>query len=139
MIGVIAPGPMGPDTPTTEGVVVIAAIGTVGSVVINVADYEGQKTFWTSFLDVGVAREFPGFCWLEPQHAGGVSVALQHSPDPGPSNGRLHLDTGVADLDEAQAAIEALGGSHEEDHEIMGFRWKIMADPEGNRFCIAPG
>jgi len=118
----------------------MAGIGSVGSVVINVADYEGQKTFWQAFLGVGVAREFPGaFCWLEPQHEGGVSVALQHSPEPGPTDGRLHLDTGVADLTEARAAIEALGGSHVADHEIMGFPWTIMADPEGNRFCIATG
>jgi catechol 2,3-dioxygenase-like lactoylglutathione lyase family enzyme len=113
------------------------AIGTVGSVVINVTDYEAEKAFWTSFLGVGTAREFPGFCWLEPQHQGGVSVALQQSPDPGDLSGRVHLDTGVADLAAAEAAVIQLGGSHVEDHEIMGFAWKIMADPEGNRFCIA--
>ena len=112
-------------------------IGTVGSVVINVSDFEGQKAFWTGFLGVGVAREFPGFCWLEPQHEGGVSVALQQSADPGDLGGRVHLDTGVADLAAAEAAVIGLGGSFVEDHEIMGFAWKIMADPEGNRFCIA--
>jgi predicted enzyme related to lactoylglutathione lyase len=113
------------------------AVGTMGSVVINVSDYEKEKAFWMAFLGVGVAREFPGFCWLEPQHDGGVAVALQLSEDPGDNAGRLHIDTGVADVDEARAAVEALGGSHCEDHEIMGFRWAIMADPEGNRFCIA--
>lgn len=49
----------------------------------------------------------------------------------------MHLDTGVADLDEAQARAEALGGSLVETHEIMGFTWRVMADPEGNEFCIA--
>ncbi len=113
-------------------------IGTVGAVVINAADFEGLKSFWQAFLGVGVAREIDGFfCWLEPQHEGGVSVAIQLSEDPGPAVGRVHIDTGVDDLDAAQAQIEALGGSHLEDHEIMGFTWKIMADPEGNRFCIA--
>jgi catechol 2,3-dioxygenase-like lactoylglutathione lyase family enzyme len=115
----------------------MTTIGTIGSVVINVADYEKEKAFWQSFLGVGVAREFPGFCWLEPQRPGGISVALQKSPDPGDPAGRVHLDSLVADLAEARTAIEALGGSHVEDHEIMGFRWEIMADPEGNRFCIA--
>ncbi len=113
------------------------AVGTIGSVVINVNDYGKEKAFWQAFLDVGVAREFPGFCWLEPQHPGGVSLALQRSSDPGETGGRVHLDTGVADLAAAQARIEELGGSHLADHEIMGFQWKIMADPEGNRFCIA--
>jgi predicted enzyme related to lactoylglutathione lyase len=114
------------------------AIATVGSVVINVNDMETEKAFWTTLLGVGVARDIAGlFVWLEPQHPGGVSVALQVSDDPGEPAGRLHIDTGVPDIAEARATIEGLGGSHVEDHEIMGFRWAIMADPEGNRFCIA--
>lgn len=115
----------------------MAAVGSLGSVVINVTDMERERAFWSEYLGVGVLREFPGFCWLEPQRAGGISLALQHSPDPGAPAGRLHLDTGVDDIDAAQAEIERLGGSHLEDHEIMGFHWKVMADPEGNRFCIA--
>ena len=111
---------------------------TVVTVVINVVDYEGEKAFWLSLLGVGIAREVPGFfCWLEPQHEGGISVALQLVPDPTPDRNRVHIDTGVKDLDEAQARIVELGGSHLEDHEIGGFRWKVMADPEGNEFCIA--
>jgi predicted enzyme related to lactoylglutathione lyase len=110
----------------------------ITTVVINVVDYEREKAFWSAVLGVGIAREIPGFfCWLQPQHEGGISVALQTVPDPTAGRNRLHLDTGVADLDAGQAGIIALGGSHLEDHEIGGFRWKVMADPEGNEFCIA--
>jgi predicted enzyme related to lactoylglutathione lyase len=112
-------------------------VATVGSVVINVVDMEREKAFWGAVLGVDVAMELPGFCWLAPQHEGGVSVALQVVADPTPGRNRLHLDTGVADLDVAQARIEELGGSHLESHEIAGFRWRVMADPEGNEFCIA--
>ena len=80
------------------------AVGTLGSVVLNVTDLDKEKAFWMAFLGVGVAREFPGFCWLEPQHPGGVSVALQTSDDPGDLAGRVHLDTGVADVDAALGA-----------------------------------
>lgn len=112
---------------------------TVATVVINVVDFEQEKAFWQALLGVGVAREFPGFVWLEPQHEGGISVALQQVAEATPGRNRLHLDSGVADLDVAQASIEALGGSLVEEHEIMGFRWRVMADPEGNEFCIAVG
>ena len=112
---------------------------TVATVVINVTDSDREKRFWQALLGVGIAREFPGgFCWLDPQHDGGVSVALQSVDDPTPGRNRLHLDTSVADLETAQARIIELGGSHVEDHEVMGFAWKVMADPEGNEFCIAP-
>jgi predicted enzyme related to lactoylglutathione lyase len=110
---------------------------TIGTVVINVSDYETEKAFWSAVLGVGVAREFPGFCWLEPQHEGGVSLALQRVEDPTPGRRRLHLDSAVPDIAAARDRIVELGGSHVEDHEIMGFHWTVMADPEGNEFCIA--
>jgi predicted enzyme related to lactoylglutathione lyase len=113
-------------------------VPTVASVVINVVDYEREKAFWTGLLGVDVAREFPGaFVWLRPQHEGGISVALQKVDEPKEGRNRVHLDTGVDDLDAAAARVEELGGGFVEDHEIMGFAWKVMADPEGNEFCIA--
>ena len=113
-------------------------IARVATAVINVIDYQREKDFWSALLGVGVAREVPGFfCWLEPQHEGGISVALQKVPDPTPGRNRVHFDTGVADLEKAQEQIVELGGSHLEDHEVAGYRWKVMSDPEGNEFCIA--
>ena len=112
-------------------------VATIGSVVINVVDFEKEKAFWTALLGVGVGMGFPGFCWLEPQHEGGIQVALQQVADPTPGRNRLHIDTGVDDLDAAEARIVILGGAKLEDHEIAGFRWRVMADPEGNEFCIA--
>ncbi|MGE3620503.1 MAG: VOC family protein [Acidimicrobiia bacterium] len=116
----------------TDGVV------KVGAVVINVRDYERSKAFWSALLGVPTSREFPGFfCWFEPQHPGGVSVALQQVDRPTPGRNRVHLDTVVPDLDAAVARIVELGGAHLEDHDVAGFDWKVMADPEGNEFCIA--
>lgn len=78
---------------------------SVRSVVINVANYEKEQAFWSQLLGVAIAREFPGFCWLEPQHQGAISVALQQVRDPTPGRNRLHLDTGVEDLGAAHARI----------------------------------
>ena len=111
---------------------------TIGSVVINVIDLEREKEFWTALLGVGVDREVPGFfLWLEPQHRGGISLALQKVNESTPGRNPVHIDAGVSDLAEAATRVEALGGSHIEDHEFADFRWKVMADPEGNEFCIA--
>ena len=110
---------------------------TLNTVVVNVVDLERERAFWSAMLGVGVAMEFPGFCWLAAQHEGGVQLALQQVTDPTPGRNRLHLDTSVPDLDAAEARIVELGGSRLEEHEIAGFRWRVMADPEGNEFCIA--
>ena len=52
----------------------------------------------------------------------------------------LHVDLEVDDLDRAFAKIAALGGSAISDVLQMpgGYRWRVMADPEGNEFCIVP-
>jgi len=111
---------------------------TVSSVVINVVDYERQKAFWTAVLGTEVANEHaPYFCWLRPQHPGGISVALQTVEDPTEGPRRLHIDADVGDIDVAKAKILDLGGSVVADREINGFHWTTMADPEGNEFCIA--
>lgn len=114
-------------------------VGTVSAVVINVVDLEKEQKFWSEYLGVGVAREVPGFfVWLEPQHKGGISVALQLSETHSEGRNPVHLDSYVDDVAAARKRIEELGGSHVEDHEIFDFAWTIMADPEGNVFCIAP-
>jgi predicted enzyme related to lactoylglutathione lyase len=111
----------------------------VGSVVINTADHDRLVTFWSRLLGVEIAHSSPPFfTWLKPQHEGGISVAIQAVPDPTPGRRRLHLDTYVTDMDAAVARVLELGGSHVEDHEIDGFAWKVMADPDGNEFCLAP-
>jgi predicted enzyme related to lactoylglutathione lyase len=112
----------------------------IGSVVINTTDHDTLVAFWSALLGVEVAHSIPPFfTWLKPQREGGISVAIQAVPDPTPGRRRLHLDMGVSDVDAAVARVLELGGSHVEDHEIEGFAWKVMADPDGNEFCIAPG
>ena len=111
---------------------------TVGSVVINVIDFERQKTFWGAVLGSDVAKQIaPFFAWFRPQHEGGISVALQSVDSPTEGPRRLHLDTKVPDISTAKDRIIELGGSHVADHEIDGFHWTVMADPEGNEFCIS--
>lgn len=109
----------------------------VGTVVINVNDMATEKAFWREVLGVGVQHEIGDFfTWFQPQTPGGVGVALQLVEDPKVGTNRLHLDTSVPDMEAARKRIEELGGSHVQDHDMAGFRWTIMADPEGNEFCI---
>jgi predicted enzyme related to lactoylglutathione lyase len=109
----------------------------VASVVINTTNEENLANFWSRLLGVEIGHRVPGFIWLRRQRAGGYSIAFQHVDEPTPGRRRLHLDTSVADIDEATAKIIELGGAQVEDHEVGGFRWRVMADPDGNEFCIA--
>ena len=50
---------------------------------------------------------------------------------------RVHLDVTAEDREEFVAYVETLGGSRVADHETGGFHWTIVADPEGNEFCVS--
>ena len=69
----------------------------------------------------------------------GLTVGFQHVPEAKVGKNRLHVDLVVEDLDTATTEIEALGGRRLEPgspRELEGFRWRVMADPEGNEFDI---
>ncbi len=41
-----------------------------------------------------------------------------------------------AEIGEAAAEVEAAGGQRVGEHENGPIRWVVMADPEGNEFCV---
>ncbi len=65
-------------------------------------------------------------------------LRFQRVPEPKAVKNRLHLDVSVADLDAARERVEALGGRRRsaEPFAEYGYRWLVMADPEGNEFCL---
>ena len=117
----------------------MSVVPRVGSVVINAHDHDLLVEFWSNLLDVEAVSSFPPF-WttLAAQREGGVTIPIQKVPDPTEGRNRLHMDMAVDDIDAVVARVEELGGSFLEDHSVNDFAWKVMADPEGNEFCIAP-
>lgn len=113
------------------------SIAQVHGVMVNTTDPAKLSKFWSEVLGVKVRRDIGDFVFLEPQQKGGVSINFQKVTDPTEGRRRLHFDTSVADLEAATKKIIELGGSHLEDHEVPGFAWRVMTDPDGNQFCIA--
>jgi predicted enzyme related to lactoylglutathione lyase len=113
---------------------------SVGYLVIDAVDPEQLARFWCGALDVGVDSVIGDgqFLVLTPT-AEGLVVGFQRVPESKTLKNRVHLDLIVSDLDAATSEIETLGGSWVEPgqtRELEGFRWRCMADPEGNEFDI---
>ena len=51
---------------------------------------------------------------------------------------RVHFDIETPDIDSEAARLESLGARRldTEVREEHGTRWFVMADPEGNEFCV---
>ena len=116
--------------PIAEGVVL-----ETGAVVLDVSDIERQAAFWGALIgeNPGPLRSEGG--WLTVGSLGPATIlVLQKVPETKIVKNRLHLDFGVADVDQAVREIVALGGSRISEPRRGG--GVTMADPEGNEFCI---
>jgi predicted enzyme related to lactoylglutathione lyase len=113
----------------------------VGFIVIDTTDPEGLATFWRTLLGVGVGSTIgDGQYVVLSATKGGYTLAFQRVPEAKDGKNRLHLDLDVPDLDAATAEVESLGGRWLEPsntRDLDGFRWRLMADPQGNEFDIA--
>ena len=113
---------------------------SVGYLVIDAADPDRLAQFWCGLLDVSVdATIGDGQFMVLSAARDGLTVGFQRVPEAKAGKNRLHLDLVVGDLDQATTEVEALGGRWLEPgstRELEGFRWRCMADPEGNEFDI---
>ena len=68
----------------------------------------------------------------------GPRLYFQAVAEPKSAKNRVHLDIsrGDQELDEAIAEYVAAGAAFTGYGEHPGNRWAVMADPEGNEFCI---
>jgi predicted enzyme related to lactoylglutathione lyase len=112
----------------------------VGYLVIDTTNPQEIAPFWCGLLGVAVAESIGDgqFIVLAPT-ADGLTVGFQQVPEAKSGKNRLHLDLVVTDLDASTAEIEKLGGrwlQPGQTHELEGFRWRCMADPQGNEFDI---
>ena len=114
----------------------------VGVVVLGVTDVKRAADFWQAALGYSVREDgFGGWSTvLVPPDGSGTRIALQRSDSPPEHHPRLHLDLHVADASEQSAETErlvSLGAVpvewdlYPEDPDFV-----VLADPDGNRFCI---
>ncbi len=116
------------------------AVGRLEAITIDCADALGLARFWAAIFDtemVSAVGEGPTYVDLRPV-PGVPTLRFQRVPEPKSVKNRVHLDVEVSDLDEACAQVELLGGRRisAQVFDEFDYRWIVMADPEGNEFCL---
>ncbi|EMF02604.1 VOC family protein [Streptomyces mobaraensis NBRC 13819 = DSM 40847] len=116
---------------------------SIGSLVLGVDDMERAAGFWSRALGC-VPRDGAvdaSFTVLVPSAGGsGVQLALMRSETAAERYPRVHLDLYAADAAEQAAEVERLVGLGAERVEWDRYPedpdFVVLADPEGNRFCV---
>jgi predicted enzyme related to lactoylglutathione lyase len=106
----------------------------INCVIVDCLDPEGLAAFWSALLGRSIAGRTGPYVWLE--RVGGLGMGFQKVAEPTVGKNRLHLDLASVDPVAEQQRIEALGGRRLPEYAPSGFL--VMADPEGNEFCVIP-
>ncbi|WP_327730699.1 VOC family protein [Streptomyces sp. NBC_00487] len=113
----------------------------IGSVVMGASDVRRAAAFWTKALGY-VPREEPEDDWVVLVHprGTGAQLSLGRSETPVQERPRVHLDLYAGNAEEQAAEVERLldlGATRVDwDDYPEGADFVVLADPEGNRFCV---
>ena len=102
---------------------------------------EELAEFWAAALDYVSIGSAGAYVVLLPNGRPGPKLLLQRVPEAKTVKNRMHLDIDAADIEAEADRLERLGARRIvvdplDEHDT---RWILMADPEGNEFCVCDG
>lgn len=104
---------------------------------LDCSDLATSSAFWQAALQYSLAGE------IEDKYVtlsgDGPTLTLQRVPEVKATKNRLHLDMYVPDVEAEVRRLVELGGSlvTPTAKEQFGHTWFVLADPDGNEFCVA--
>jgi predicted enzyme related to lactoylglutathione lyase len=109
-------------------------------VVIDANDPGTLARFWAAALDWPIVIDDPHEVEIGPGSEGDVPLIFVPVPEPKVTKNRLHLDLPSRTEDEQRATVERLLdlGATRADIGQGDVPWVVLADPEGNEFCVLP-
>lgn len=105
---------------------------------LDCSDLDGLASFWEAAAGFVVEGVIEGRYVALSGH--GITLTLQRVAEPKTVKNRMHIDLLVDDLEQAVQRLETLGATRltATARQEFGQRWYVLADPEGNEFCVAP-
>jgi len=110
------------------------------NIVIDAADPAAIARFWTAALGWEITYESADEVSVEPAGEDGLGIPLVFVPVPEPKTvkNRVHLDLASRSAEHQQGTVERLTalGATPVDVGQGPVPWVVLADPEGNEFCV---
>jgi predicted enzyme related to lactoylglutathione lyase len=108
-------------------------------IVIDCNDVALVANFWSAVLDWPLQRTDNGEVWMSA--TGGYDarpfIVFEPVPEPKTVKDRIHIDVSPRGCEQAEELerLLALGATHVDVGQGEQ-RWIVLADPEGNEFCL---
>ncbi len=107
-------------------------------IVVDAHDLPGLARFWTRVLGWKVLSEREREIVIGPSETAPVGMCFMPTGEAKVVKNRVHLDLNAAP-DDREAEIDrviALGARRVDVGQTGDESWTVLADPEGNEFCI---
>jgi predicted enzyme related to lactoylglutathione lyase len=106
-------------------------------VVLDCADPKKLAEFWSKALGYEVSGFADQWGMLKGPRDGDVFL-LQAVPEPKSGKNRMHIDITASDIEAKAKELEELGAQRLSEDTVsqFGMTWIVMADPEGNEYCV---
>jgi predicted enzyme related to lactoylglutathione lyase len=107
-------------------------------IVVDTHDLPGLARFWTQALGWKILSERDREIVIGPEQSAPVGMCFMPVPDAKTVKNRVHLDltTSAEDRDEEIERLLALGARRVDVGQTGAESWTVLADPEGNEFCV---
>ncbi|EUA92712.1 glyoxalase-like domain protein [Mycobacterium ulcerans str. Harvey] len=109
---------------------------SVEMVTFDCSDPARLAGWWAEHFG-GTAHELLPGEFIAVTRPAGRGSDFRRCPIQHPEKNRVHLDFSAADVDGEVSRLAAAGATEVQRHQFgENFRWVVMADPEGNVFCV---
>jgi predicted enzyme related to lactoylglutathione lyase len=105
------------------------------NITFDSTDPEKLADWWARAVGGQVNTVAPGF-FVTVTGPNGPGLAFQKVDDPTPGKNRVHIDFGAADTEAEVKRLVELGAIETGRHNFGDFSWVVLADPDGNAFCV---
>lgn len=114
--------------------VVAAKLGLV----LDCSDPDRLAEFWSAAIGFTTLGSAGSYVLLVDEAGQQPKLLLQRVSETKSGKNRMHFDIETPTVDDEVVRLEALGAERiqAEAIEEHGSRWVVMADPEGNEFCV---
>jgi predicted enzyme related to lactoylglutathione lyase len=110
----------------------------VENITFDCADPDGLADWWAQAVNGTINAVAPGF-FVTVARSGSPGLAFQKVDDPTPGKNKVHVDFSSADMEAEVKRLVDLGATETGRNNFGDFQWVVLADPDGNAFCVAAG